>query len=66
MKGQGTSFDPQLNENGKQTKHKSHTTDVLNRKAVQFLERNRGDKPFCLYIAHKALHPELIQRGTYV
>ncbi len=28
---------------------------------VEFLNRKR-DKPFCLYIAHKALHPELTQR----
>lgn len=61
MKGQGTSFDPLLDENGKQVKHKGHTTDVLNAKTVEFLEIKR-EKPFCLYIAHKALHPELTQR----
>ncbi len=49
-----------LNENGKQVQHKGHTTDVLNTKAVEFVDRKR-DKPFCLYIAHKALHPELVQ-----
>ena len=61
MKGQGTSFDPTLNENGREVKHAGHTTDVLNEKAIEFVEQKR-DKPFCLYIAHKALHPELIQR----
>jgi len=60
MKGQGTSFDPELNENGRRSKHTGHTTDVLNEKAVAYV-RQRRDKPFCLYIAHKALHPELIQ-----
>ncbi len=60
MKGQGTSFDPLLNENGKQVKHNGHTTDVLNTKADEFLKMKR-EKPFCLYIAHKALHPELTQ-----
>jgi N-acetylglucosamine-6-sulfatase len=60
MKGQGTSFDPVLNENGRQTKSEGHTTDVLNDRAVGFLRRSRS-KPFCLYIAHKALHPELVQ-----
>ena len=60
MKGQGTSFDPVLNVNGKQIKHSGHTTDVLNVKADEFVRQERG-KPFCLYIAHKALHPELIQ-----
>jgi len=60
MKGQGTSFDPVLNENGRRVKHTGHTTDVLNAKAAAFV-RTKRDRPFCLYLAHKALHPELIQ-----
>ncbi|MCA9068686.1 MAG: sulfatase-like hydrolase/transferase, partial [Planctomycetaceae bacterium] len=60
MKGQGTSFDPTLNINGKQRKFNGHTTDVLNQKSVEFVRQKR-EKPFCLYIAHKALHPELTQ-----
>jgi N-acetylglucosamine-6-sulfatase len=60
MKGQGTSFDPVLNENGVQTKTTGHTTDVLNDRVVRFVRRDRT-KPFCLYVAHKALHPELVQ-----
>ncbi len=61
MKGQGTSFDPVLNVNGKRKKYRGHTTDVLNEMAVAFLRQKR-QQPFCLYIAHKALHPELTQR----
>ncbi|QDT26299.1 Choline-sulfatase [Gimesia panareensis] len=61
MKGQGTSFDPVLNINGERKQFQGHTTDVLNQKANEFLEQNQ-DKPFCLYIAQKALHPELTQR----
>ncbi len=61
MKGQGTSFDPVLNINGEQTRFQGHTTDVLNEQAVKFL-RGTGRRPFCLYVAHKALHPELTQR----
>ncbi|QDU01841.1 Choline-sulfatase [Gimesia chilikensis] len=61
MKGQGTSFDPVLNINGERKQFDGHTTDVLNQKANEFLEQNQ-DKPFCLYIAQKALHPELTQR----
>lgn len=60
MKGQGTSFDPTLNINGAQQKFSGHTTDVLNQKALEFVRQN-SPKPFCLYIAHKALHPELTQ-----
>jgi len=61
LKGQGTSFDPVINENGTHKEYKGHTTDVLNEKAVEFVAETR-DKPFCLYLAHKALHPELVQR----
>ncbi len=60
MKGQGTSFDPMLNVNGIRSKYQGHTTDVLNEKSVEFIKQQR-DTPFCLYIAHKALHPELVQ-----
>ncbi len=60
VKGQGTSFDPVLNVDGRRVTFSGHTTDVLNEKAVAFLRRKR-DRPFCLYLAHKALHPELVQ-----
>ena len=62
LKGQGTSFDPTLNINGERSKHEGHTTDVLNEKAVEFV-RLRRDAPFCLVLAHKALHPELVQHN---
>ena len=61
MKGQGTSFDPVLNINGDRQMLTGHTTDVLNAQAVDFVRQPR-QRPFCLYIAHKALHPELTQR----
>ena len=60
MKGQGTSFHPELNEDGRRDSYTGHTTDVLNEKAVAFVQKRR-DEPFCLYFAHKALHPELVQ-----
>jgi len=61
MAGQGTSFDPILNENGMRIKSAGYTTDVLNERAVRFIRRRRT-KPFCLYVAHKAVHPEKIQQ----
>lgn len=61
LKGQGTSNDPILNENGKRNKVQGYTTDAINERALRFLRRERS-KPFCLYIAHKAMHPELTQR----
>ncbi len=61
LQGQGTSFDPLLNVDGKRFYTSGHTTDILNNKAASFLLRKRT-KPFCLYLSHKALHPELTQR----
>jgi len=61
LPGQGTSFDPSVNVNGTRVSRSGHTTDVLNEYALRFVQRHR-DKPFCLYLAHKALHPELVQR----
>ncbi len=61
LQGQGTSFDPVLNADGRVGKHARYTTDVLNKLAAVFVRRQR-DKPLCLYLAHKALHPETAQR----
>jgi N-acetylglucosamine-6-sulfatase len=47
--------------NGERKQFTGHTTDVLNNLALEFLRRKRR-QPFCLYVAHKALHPELTQR----
>jgi len=50
LQGQGTSFDPVLNIDGKRIEHRGHTTDVLNTKATEFVSRDR-EKPFCLDLA---------------
>lgn len=61
LKGQGTSFDPAMNVNGNLVDFEGHTTDVLNRLASEFIQSTH-EQPFCLYLSHKALHPELVQR----
>ena len=53
--GQGTYEDPELNENGRQFKAKGYMTDLLTDYAVKFMEKKR-DKPFCVVLAHKAVH----------
>ena len=58
--GQGTYFDPILNVDGRHIKETGYTTDILTRYAVELLERPRS-KPLCLYMPHKAVHPELTQ-----
>lgn len=60
VKGQGAYIDPEINEDGRVAKVPGYVTDIFNDRAVAFLERPRT-KPFLLYIAHKAVHPDLVQ-----
>ena len=60
FKGQGTYHDPELNVDGRMVKTRGYTTDILSGRAVDFLKRPHS-KPFFLWLAHKAVHPELTQ-----
>ncbi len=60
LRGQGTSEDPEMNVNGETLFEKGYTTDLLTERAVAYLQTNR-DKPFCLCLSHKAMHPETAQ-----
>ncbi len=59
--GQGQCIDPPLNVNGKTVQARGYITDLLTDHAVDFLQRKRSS-PFCLYLAHKAVHPNIVQR----
>ena len=60
VKGQGSYNDPEFNVNGKREKIPGYFTDILNRFALDFLKQNHN-KPYLLYISHKAVHPDLVQ-----
>lgn len=62
LKGQGSSFDPELNVDGRAEHPRGYVTDILTTHAVNFV-RARRDRPFLLFLAHKALHPETAQRA---
>jgi N-acetylglucosamine-6-sulfatase len=62
FKGQGTYRDPEINEDGNSVKPSGYITDLLSSYAVQFIKR-RHDKPFLVYLAHKAIHPEVTQNN---
>lgn len=62
VKGQGRYFDPLFNVNGQQVQDRGYVTDLFNERAVEFLSRSH-DKPFCLFLAHKCVHPDLEQRA---
>jgi arylsulfatase A-like enzyme len=61
FRGQGTITDPVFFENGKETPLRGYVTDLLNERAVEFVSRRR-DKPFALFLAHKAVHPDVQQK----
>jgi N-acetylglucosamine-6-sulfatase len=61
MKGQGQANDPLLNENGRSAVVRGYVTDIFTERALDFLGRRR-ERPFFLELAHKALHPDLLQR----
>ncbi len=60
VKGQGAYLDPEFNVDGERRKIPGYFTDILNGFAVDFLKR-KHEKPFLLYVAHKAVHPDLTQ-----
>ncbi|HEU4387731.1 MAG TPA: sulfatase, partial [Blastocatellia bacterium] len=60
FKGQGTYLNPEINEDRRSVKTTGYITDLLNGYAVDFIRRQR-EKPFLIYLAHKAIHPEVTQ-----
>ncbi|HEU5220314.1 MAG TPA: sulfatase-like hydrolase/transferase, partial [Gemmatimonadales bacterium] len=62
MPGQGHATDPELFEDGSLHQVPGYTTDLLTDRAVSFIRREQA-KPFLLYLAHKAVHPDVVQRN---
>jgi N-acetylglucosamine-6-sulfatase len=62
FKGQGTYINPDINEDGKPVRRQGYITDILGDYAVKFIRR-RHQKPFLVYLAHKAIHPEVTQNN---
>jgi len=64
--GHGRLYDPKLNENGTYVQHHGYVTDIMNGMALDFVTKTR-DKPWSLFFAHKAVHPDAEQAadGTF-
>lgn len=60
IRGQGQYLDPEINVNGDRHVIKGYVTDIFADYSVEFLKR-KHDKPFVLWVAHKAVHPDLQQ-----
>ncbi len=71
FKGQGEYYNPTLNINGKQISYSDSTyiTDLLTDHAIEWLKDRKSDRPFFLYLSHKAVHAEFNpaqrHRGQY-
>jgi Sulfatase len=61
MPGQGEALDPQLNVDGGRVPASGYVTDVLTDYVEQFIQGSAG-QPFLVYLAHKAVHPNIVQR----
>lgn len=60
MKGQGEAMNPNLNVDGERLVAPGYVTDVLTDYAVDFIRATEG-APFMVFLAHKALHPNIAQ-----
>ncbi len=62
FRGQGRYFDPEVNHNGQELTLSGYATDILSERAAEFIRRDR-DRPFLVYLSHKAVHPDLFQEA---
>lgn len=61
LPGQGRSVNPEFYEDGRLHVVSGYTTDLLTDRAIAFIQRER-EQPFLVYLAHKAVHPDVVQR----
>jgi N-acetylglucosamine-6-sulfatase len=60
--GHGRIVNPRLCHDGKYVDHVGYITDIMNGLAVEFLEKKHS-KPWSLFFAHKAVHPDAEQQA---
>ena len=64
FRGQGVYDNPTLNIDGERSKVDGYVTDLLTDHAVEFITKKR-DKPFALYLSHKAVHASFIPAARH-
>jgi len=71
FEGQGVYYNPKLNINGKRIQYKdsTYTTDLLTKHSLEWLDKRDKNKPFFMYLSHKAVHaafqPAKRHKGMY-
>jgi len=58
--GHGRIVNPRLNHDGKYVEHQGYITDIMNALAVELVQQKHA-KPWSLFFAHKAVHPDAHQ-----
>ncbi len=61
FRGQGKITNPVLWENGEERTVEGYVSDLLSDRAVEYVRRKRK-RPFALFFAHKAVHPDVQQK----
>ena len=54
-----------FNINGKRIPQKGYITDILDRFTREWIEDRKGDKPWMLYLSHKAVHADFIPANRH-
>lgn len=66
---QGEYYNPEFRSketNGKYVKEKGYATNLITDHAIEFLEERDKNKPFCLFVHHKAPHRNWMPDTKYV
>lgn len=64
FRGQGEYNDPEMNFDGARRRVHGYMTDILTDEALRFIDE-KAAKPFCLYLAHKAVHAEFVPAARH-
>ncbi len=65
FKGQGVYRDPRFNINGEWVKKKGYMTNLLTDFALDWMDTISKDKPFFVYLSHKAVHAEFMPEKKF-
>ncbi len=67
LPGQGDYYNPDfIHMDGSVTTEKGYCTDIITRKSIEWLERRDKDKPFILFVHHKACHRDWLPPMKYL
>jgi arylsulfatase A-like enzyme len=61
--GHGRIVNPKLCHDGNYIQHTGYITDIMNTLAVEYLDKQKGEQPWSLFFAHKAVHPDAEQQA---